>query len=98
MGFDLGERDSIFYLFLLIAFYYISTPFYPHLDQAWTSLVAQTVKNLSAMQEAQVQSLGGEDPLEKGMATHSTILAWRIPWTEEHGELQSMGSQRVGPD
>ena len=63
-----------------------------------SSLVAQIVKNLSAMQETWVGSLGWEDPLEKGMATHSTILAWRIPWTEEHGELQSMGSQRVGPD
>ena len=55
--------------------------------------MAQTVKNLSAMQETQVQSLGQEDPLEKEMATHSSILAWRIPWTEEPGGLQSMGSQ-----
>ena len=54
------------------------------------------VKNPPAMQEAQVQSLGREDPLEKGMATHSSILAWKIPWTEEPGRLQSMGSQRVG--
>ena len=54
------------------------------------------VKNLPAMQETQVRSLGWEDPLEKGMATHSSILAWRIPWTEEPGGLQSMGSQRVG--
>ena len=53
------------------------------------------VKNLPAMQETQVGSLGQEDPLEKGMATHSSILAWRIPWTEEPGELQSTGSQRV---
>jgi len=60
--------------------------------------VAQTVKNLPAMWETQVQSLGGEDPLEKEMATHSSILAWRISWTEEPGELQSMGSQRVGHD
>ena len=60
------------------------------------SLVAQTVKNLPAMQEIQVQSLGWEDPLEKGMATHFNILAWRIPWTEETGRLQSTGSQRVG--
>ena len=52
-------------------------------------------KNLPAVQEIQVQSLGWEDPLEKGMATHSSILAWRIPWTEEPGGLQSMGSQRV---
>ena len=59
------------------------------------SLVAQMVKNLPAMQEAQAQSLGGEDALEKGMATLSSILACRIPWTEEHGELQSMGSQRI---
>ena len=50
------------------------------------------------MQETQVQSLGGEDPLEKKMATHSSILAWRIPWTEEPGELQSVGSQRVRHD
>ena len=49
----------------------------------WASLVAQMVKNLPAMQETWVQSLGGEDPLEKGMATHCSILAWRIPWTEE---------------
>ena len=58
---------------------------------------AQTVKNMPAMKETQAQSLGQEDPLEKGMATHSSILAWRIPLTEEPGELQSMGSQRVGP-
>ena len=60
------------------------------------SLEAQMVKNLPKMQETWVQSLGGEDPLEEGMATHSSILAWRIPWTEEPGGLQSMGSQRVG--
>ena len=58
--------------------------------------MAQIVKNLPAMWEMQVRSLGREDPLEKGMATHSSILAWRIPWTEEPGELHSMGSQRVG--
>ena len=58
----------------------------------------QTVKNLPAMQETQVGSLGWEDPLEKGLATHSSILAWRIPWTEEPGRLQSMGSQRVRQD
>ena len=62
------------------------------------SLVAQMVKNLPAMQETQVQSLGSEDPLEKGMATHFSILAWRIPWTEDPGGLHSMGSQRVGHD
>ena len=58
--------------------------------------MAQTVKNLPAMQETQVRSLGWEGPLEKGMATHSSILAWRIPQTEEPVGLQSMGSQRVG--
>ena len=56
-----------------------------------TSLVAQMVKNLPAMQETQVQSLGREDPLEKGRATHSSILAWKIPWTKEPGRLQSIG-------
>ena len=60
------------------------------------SLVVQMVKNLPAMQGIWVLSLGQEDPLEKGMATHSSILAWKIPWTEEPGWLQSMGSQRVG--
>ena len=60
------------------------------------SLVAQRVKHLPAMWETWVRSLGREDPLEKEMATHSGILAWRIQWTEEPGGLQSMGSQRVG--
>ena len=60
------------------------------------SLMAQMVKNLPTLREAWVRSLGWEDPLEKRMATHSSILAWRIPWTEEPGGLQSMGSQRVG--
>ena len=58
--------------------------------------VAQMVKNLPAMQETQVRSLGQEDPLEKEMATHSSIFDWRIPWTEEPGRLQSMRLQRVG--
>ena len=66
--------------------------------QNQASLVAQAVKNLPAVQEAQVPSLGWEDPLEKGMATHSSTLAWRIPWTEEPGGLQSVGLQRVGCD
>ena len=57
--------------------------------------MVQTVKNLPAMQETQVRSLGQEDSLEESMATHSSIFAWRIPWTEEPGGLQSMGSQRV---
>ena len=62
----------------------------------WTFLVAQMVNNLPAMQETWVRSLGQEDPLEKGMATHFSILAWRNPWTEEPDGLQSMGLQRVG--
>ena len=62
------------------------------------SLVAQSVKNLPAVQETRVRSLGWEDPLEKEMATHSSILAWKISWTEESGGLQSMGLQTVGHD
>ena len=63
-----------------------------------TSLVAQTVKRLSTMQETWVRSLGREDPLEKEMAIHSSTIAWKIPWTEEPDRLQSMGLQRVGHD
>ena len=61
-----------------------------------TFLVAQTVKRLPTVQETWVLSLGWEDPLEKEMATHSSILAWKIPWMEERGRLQATGSQRVG--
>ena len=68
------------------------------LDLSFMSLVAQMVKNLPAMWETQFQSLGQKDPQEKGMATHSSILAWRIPWTEESGSQQSTGSQRVKHD
>ena len=64
----------------------------------WASLVAQTVKHLPAIRVTQVQSLSREDPLEKEMEIHSRILAWRIPWTEKPGRLQSMGLQRVGHD
>ena len=64
--------------------------------EAKTSLVSQLLKSPPSMRETWVQSLGWEDPLEKEMATHSSIRAWRIPWTEEPGGLQSMGSQRVG--
>ena len=60
--------------------------------------MAQTVKHLSTMQETRIRSLGWEDPLEKEMAAHSSILAWKIPWTAEPGRLPSMGSQRVGHD
>ena len=65
---------------------------------SWTSLVAQTVKHLSTMWETRVRSLGWEDPLEKEMAIHFRTIAWKIPWTEEPGRLQSMESQRVGHD
>ena len=64
----------------------------------WGSLVTQTVKNPPAIQDTQVQSLGQEDPLEKGTATHSSILAWRIPKTEEPARLQTMGLQKVRHD
>ena len=63
-----------------------------------TSLVAQMVKRLSTMRETRIRSLGQEDPLEKEIAIHSSTIAWKIPWTEEPGRLQSMGSQRVGHD
>ena len=65
----------------------------------WVStLVAQMIEHLPTMRETQVQSLGWEDPLRKEMATHSSTLAWKIPWTEKPGRLQSMGSQRIGHD
>ena len=64
----------------------------------WASLVAHSIKNLHAMQETWVRSLGWGNPLEKEMATHSSIIDWKISWTEEPGELQSMGLQRVGHD
>ena len=64
-------------------------------EMRWASLVAQMVKNPPAIQETQVRSLGWEDSLEKGMANHSSIVAWRIPWTEEPSGLQFVGSQRV---
>ena len=67
-------------------------------QQLWASLVTQMVMNLPAMQETWVHSLGWEDPQEEGMAIHPSVLAWRIPWTEEPGGLQSMGSQRVRHD
>ena len=69
-----------------------------HLGRTFKSLVAQMAKNLPATQETGVQSLGQEEPLEKGIATHSAIIVCRIPWTEESGRLQSMGSQQVRHD
>ena len=69
-----------------------------HYSLTVASLVAQLVKNLPAMQETRVRSWGLEDPLEKEIASHSSILAWKISWAEEPGGLQSMGSQKVGHD
>ena len=77
--------------------FHVSSDFF-FLFEVWASLVAQTIKNLPAKQETLVQFLDQEDPLKKGMATHSSILVWRIPWTEEPGRLESMGSIRVGHD
>ena len=81
----LGWRSMIFKNTVLFFFFYF-------LNLIWASLLAQLVKNLPAMQETWIRSLGWEDPLEKEMATHSSILAWKISWREEPGELQSMGS------
>ena len=81
---------------------YFPAPFFQYIFfsyiQIFASLVAQRLKRLPARQETRVQSLGWEDPLEKEMAIHSSILAWRIPWMEKPGRLQSTGSQRVGHD
>ena len=77
-------------------FYLAAPELYPFIINQ--SLVGQGVKRLPAMWETRIQSLGWEDPLERGMVTHSSILAWRIPWTEEPSRLWSMGSQRVGHD
>ena len=90
----IGVRDSLTqYKPISILPNYIYKDLKGHTDDLVASLVAQTIKNPPAMQETQVQSLGQEDPLEEEMATHSTILAWRIPWTEEPGGLRSIGSQ-----
>ena len=83
---------------ILISFPLDIVPELKLLDYKVVSLVAQMVKRLPTMRETRVQSLGQEDLLEKEMATHSSILAWKIPWMEEPGRLQSMGSQRVRHD
>ena len=77
---------------------FILPPVKPALDYSETSLVTQRLKRLPRMWEIWIRSLGWEDPLEKEMATHSSTLAWRIPWTEKPGRLQSTGSQRVKHD
>ena len=99
---DLGsekkkEKDFSFFPHFS-TFYFIYFPFVGSSLVLRASLVAHMVKNLPPMQEMQVQYLGQQVPLKKGMATHSTILAWRSPWTEEPGGLLSVGSQRVGHD
>ena len=76
--------------------WYVSNILQIHLSVYWAFLAAQAVKHLPAMWEARVKSLGWKDPLEKEMATHSSTHAWKIPWMEKPGGLQSMGSQRVG--
>ena len=92
-------RLFIFPLAILIPAWASSSPAFGMLYSAYrASLVAQRVKRLPAMWETWVRSLGREDPLEKEMATHSSTLAWKIPWIEEPGRLQSMGLQRVGHD
>ena len=95
-GEDFLRRQEMFY-FLCLFFKKLFILHWSVADYR-ASLVAQTVKNPPAMWEAWVQSLGWEDPLEEGTASHSRILAWRISWTEERGGLQSMGSQRVRYD
>ena len=89
-----SSSASLFRSSLASLFRWQSSGFAWNFKRPWASLVAHMVKN--AIQETQVQSLGGEDPLGKGMATHCSIFAWRIPWTEKPGGLQSMGLQRVG--
>ena len=84
--------------FLKITCFLFNIHFLPNLCVKMMSLVAQLVKNLPTVQETRVPSLGWEDPLEKEIATHSSILGWKISWTEEPGGLQSMGLQRVGHD
>ena len=86
-------RKKKIYMYIFLTYLVFLAP-----KDTWGSLVAQTVKRLPAILKTQVQSLGWEDPLEKEMATHSSTLAWKIPWTEEPGRLQSMGSWRVGHD
>ena len=88
------ERDFLYYFSFFVCFSFFF--FLSGLQCWWASLVAQKVKRLPTIRETRVRSLGQEDPLEKAMATHSSTLAWKIPWTEKPGRLQSMGSQRVG--
>ena len=93
------EDEGEFHIILMVYLGTVQRVFLQNLQYyERTSLVAQTVKRLSTMQETRVRALGWEDPLEKEMAIHSSTIAWKTPWTEEPGRLQSMGSQRVGHD
>ena len=92
------NKSPPFVFFLMIIRNKKIKQFAQALSLSWASLIAQMVKHLSVMRETRVRSLGWEDPLEKEMATHSRIHAWKVPWTEEPGGLQSMGSQRVRHD
>ena len=95
----LGQRTVFCWIILLLDCFVVYKKIFIGVGLIYrASLVAQSVKNLPAVQETRVWSLGWEDPLEKEMATHSSILAWKISWTEEPGGLQSTGSQRVGHD
>ena len=93
-----GAEDNWTCIWTWDILFIVFHPFNKYLLSIWASLVAQMVKNLLAMQETRVGSLGWEDPLEKRTATHSSVLAQRISWTEEPGWLQSMGLQRVEHD
>ena len=96
-----SDYPSPYFFFNLFSFYInkiFTIQLKPYQSIIWTSLVAQMVKHLLTMQETWVRPLGREDPLEKKMATHSRTIPWKIPWTEEPGRLQSMGSQRVRHD
>ena len=88
----------LFYNFIITQVRSLENMFNIFYSLYWASLMAQMVKHLLAMRETWVWSLGWEDPLEKEMATHSSTLAWKIPWTEKPGRLQTMGSQRVRHD
>ena len=85
-----------FIIFIIASSFFLDTTFNPSVNHVWASLVVQTVRNLPALRKTWAKYLGQKDALEKEMATHSSILAWRIPWAEEPGRLQSMGSKTVG--
>ena len=96
LGISLIRKADILLKRIIVIFSYLLVS--SKVQHNWSSLVTQTVKNLPAMQEIWVRSLDLKDPLEKGMANHTSILTWRNPWTEEPGGLQSVGLQRVGHD